>query len=75
MEFNLLEMFRLRKIGNNCIIGAGALVTENTVIPDGMMAFGSPAKVKRALTEDEIKGIKHTADHYVEQTEKSRHGK
>lgn len=33
------------QVGDNCIIGAGALVTENTVIPDGSMAFGSPAKV------------------------------
>ena len=33
-------------IGNNCIVGAGALVTENTVIPDGMIAYGNPAKVR-----------------------------
>lgn len=42
------------KIGNNCVIGAGALVTQNTVVPDGMLAFGSPAKVIRALTKEEI---------------------
>ena len=32
------------KIGSDCIIGAGSLVTQGTVIPDGMLAFGSPAK-------------------------------
>ena len=34
------------KIGKHCLIGAGSLVTQNTVIPDGMLAMGSPAKVK-----------------------------
>lgn len=42
------------KIGKNCLIGAGALVTQNTVIPDGMMAFGSPAKVRREMTEADM---------------------
>lgn len=42
------------EIGNNCMIGAGALVTGGTRIPDGSMAFGSPARVVRALTEEEI---------------------
>lgn len=41
------------KIGKDCIIGAGSLVTQNTVIPDGMLALGRPAKVKRPLTEEE----------------------
>lgn len=53
-------------IGNNCIIGAGALVTENAVIPDGSMVYGSPAKVIRQLTADEVEGIRKNADLYVE---------
>lgn len=53
------------RIGNDCIIGAGALITENTVIPDGMMAFGSPAKVIRALSDNEKIGILENADIYV----------
>lgn len=52
------------KVGSDCIIGAGSLVTQGTVIPDGMMAFGSPAKVIRPLTDEEKKsnqtnGIKY----------------
>ena len=39
-------------IGQNCIIGAGALVTPHTVISPGNMAVGSPAKVKRKLSEE-----------------------
>ncbi|MCX7843070.1 MAG: gamma carbonic anhydrase family protein [Clostridia bacterium] len=53
------------KIGKNCLIGAGALVTPNTEIPDGSMAVGSPAKVKRELTEEEIMGITRNASDYV----------
>lgn len=52
-------------VGENCIIGAGALVTPRTVIPPGSMAVGSPAKVKRKLTEDEIQSIRDSASHYV----------
>ncbi|MBQ3796653.1 MAG: gamma carbonic anhydrase family protein [Butyrivibrio sp.] len=54
------------RIGNNCIIGAGALVTENTVVPDGSMVYGSPAKVIRQLTDDEVEKIRKNADIYVE---------
>ena len=43
------------RIGRDCIIGAGSLVTQGTVIPDGMLAFGSPAKVIRPLTDAEKK--------------------
>lgn len=53
------------RIGKNCIIGAGALVTQGTVIPDGMMALGSPAKVKRALTEEEIERNRESAREYI----------
>ena len=53
------------QIGNDCIIGAGALITENTVIPDGMMAFGSPAQIVRELSDNEKQGILENADVYV----------
>ena len=56
------------KIGENCIIGAGALVTPKTLIPSGNMAVGSPAKVKRKLTDDEIQSIRDSANHYVGDT-------
>lgn len=52
-------------IGENSIIGAGALVTKNTQIPPGSMVLGSPARVKRALTEEEIAAIRENAREYV----------
>lgn len=53
------------EIGENSIVGAGALVTQHTKIPPGSLVVGSPAKVKRELTEEEIRGIREAAAHYV----------
>jgi len=52
-------------IGPRCIVGAGALVTPGTEIPEGHLALGSPAKVKRALTDEELAWIDSSAQHYV----------
>lgn len=53
-------------IGKNCIIGAGALVTRRTEIPSGSLAFGSPAKVVRRLSQDEIDANFQNAELYVD---------
>ena len=54
------------KIGKGCLIGAGSLVTQNVEIPDGMLVMGSPAKVKRPLTEEEKKYVEDSISEYVE---------
>ena len=54
------------KIGNNCLVGANSLITEGKVFPDNSMIMGSPGKVVRELTEIEVKMIKLSALHYVE---------
>ncbi len=54
------------EVGEDSIIGAGALVTAKTIIPPRSLVLGSPAKVKRELTDDEVRGIKESADHYLE---------
>ncbi len=53
-------------IGKNCLIGANSLVTENKEIPDGSLVMGSPAKVVRALSEEQILELRASADVYVE---------
>ena len=53
-------------IGKNCIIGAGSLVTGKINIPDGSLVMGSPAKIARPLTEQEIESNRENAVHYVE---------
>ena len=57
-------------IGDNCIIGAGALVTEKTEIPSGSLALGSPAKVVRQLTDEEIKRNTMSAELYAQMAAK-----
>ena len=54
------------EIGEACIVGAGSLITPRTIVPPKSMVLGSPAKVKRPLTEDEIHSIRDSADHYVD---------
>jgi carbonic anhydrase/acetyltransferase-like protein (isoleucine patch superfamily) len=53
-------------VGERCIVGAGALVTPNTHLPSGTLSVGSPARVKRDLTEAELAWIETSADNYVE---------
>ena len=51
--------------GRYSIIGANALVTENKVIPERSLVLGSPGKIIRQVTDEEIKSIKENAEHYV----------
>ena len=58
------------KIGKNSIIGANALVTENKVIPERSLVLGSPGKIVRQVTDEEIEHIKENARDYVENFKK-----
>jgi len=53
-------------IGKNCLIGANSLIPEGKVIPDGSLVMGSPGKVVRMLTDQEIAGLPASAGRYVE---------
>tara|TARA_B100000809_G_scaffold61752_1_gene58516 strand:+ start:823 stop:1389 length:567 start_codon:yes stop_codon:yes gene_type:complete len=52
-------------VGNQCIIGANALVKQGQKIPDGSMAVGSPARVIRKLSDEDRAGLKSWATKYV----------
>ncbi|NVP56048.1 gamma carbonic anhydrase family protein [Mycoplana rhizolycopersici] len=52
-------------IGNNCLVGANALVTEGKVFPDNSLIVGSPARVVRTLDEEQIAGLRKSAEGYV----------
>ncbi len=58
-------------IGKNCMVGAGALVTGKTVAPDGSLLLGSPAKVVRPLTPEELRSMQHNAEDYVSLAKRS----
>ena len=54
------------KIGNNCLVGARSLVTEGKEFPPGSLIMGSPAKVVRSLSPEQIQGLRMTALHYID---------
>ena len=53
-------------IGRDCLIGACALVTSGSKIPDRSMVLGSPAKVVRTLTDEEIANMHKGIQTYVD---------
>lgn len=59
-------------IGAESLIGAGAVVTPGTRIPPRSLALGSPARVKRTLTDDEVAALYTSARHYVETAARHR---
>ncbi len=60
------------RIGAHCLVGAGAVVTENKVFPDGSMILGAPARVVRQLTPEEIQRLQESAAHYVQNASRHR---
>ncbi len=52
-------------IGKESIVGAGALVTMNKVFPPRSLILGSPAKVVRELTDEEVEELYNSAKRYV----------
>ena len=61
-------------IGKGCLVGAGSLVTEGKVFPDGSMILGSPAKVVRQLSPEQLEGLRRSAQHYVHNARRFRKG-
>jgi carbonic anhydrase/acetyltransferase-like protein (isoleucine patch superfamily) len=53
------------RIGRECLIGAGALVPEGRTIPDRSLVLGSPGKVVRELTDEDVARIRAGAASYV----------
>ncbi|MBL7979704.1 MAG: gamma carbonic anhydrase family protein [Bacteroidetes Order II. Incertae sedis bacterium] len=53
-------------IGQDSIVGANALVTSRTIVPPRSLVVGSPAKVVRQLSDEEVAFIRKFADHYVQ---------
>jgi carbonic anhydrase/acetyltransferase-like protein (isoleucine patch superfamily) len=55
-------------IGKNCLVAAGALVTERKVFPDHSLILGVPAKVARELTDEELANLAANASGYVDKS-------
>ena len=54
-----------------CLVGAGALVTGKTAAPAGSVLLGSPAKIVKTLTPEQMEAQKQDAMHYVELAKKN----
>jgi carbonic anhydrase/acetyltransferase-like protein (isoleucine patch superfamily) len=54
------------EIGEESIVGAGSVVTPRSVIPPRTLAMGIPARVVRALNDEDIRMIQGTAEEYLE---------
>jgi carbonic anhydrase/acetyltransferase-like protein (isoleucine patch superfamily) len=55
-------------IGEDCLIGANALVPEGKEIPPRSLVLGSPGRVVRSLTDEQVEGLRAIAAHYVEKS-------
>lgn len=62
-------------VGEGSLVAAGTLLTEGTVIQPGSMVMGSPGKVRRALTAEELQNIRLLAAHYVELARRHQEGR
>ena len=54
------------QIGADSIAAASALLVEGAVVPPRSLVMGSPGRVRRSLTDDEVASIRRYADHYVD---------
>ena len=53
-------------IGRDCLIGANSLIPEGKVIPDRSLVVGSPGRVVRQLSDEEVSNVRGIAQHYVD---------
>lgn len=53
------------EVGENSIVAAGTLIPERTQIPPRSLVMGSPGKVKRPLTDEEVASILEYSERYV----------
>ena len=53
-------------IGRDCLVGANSLIPEGKVIPDRSLVMGSPGRVVRQLSDEEVARVRWIASHYVE---------
>ncbi|HTH94984.1 MAG TPA: gamma carbonic anhydrase family protein [Rhodocyclaceae bacterium] len=59
-------------IGKECLIGANTLIAEGKTIPDRSLVLGSPGRVVRTLTDDEVANLRRIAAHYVANAQRYR---
>lgn len=58
-------------LGEGCLVGAGAVVTGKTDAPAGSVLLGSPAKIVKTLSAEDIASQRESAMHYIAQAKES----
>ena len=54
------------RVGSQSLVAAGSLCSPGTQIPPRSLVMGAPARVKRALTDEEVAGLDVFWKNYVE---------
>jgi gamma-carbonic anhydrase len=54
------------RVGAQSLVAAGSLISPGTVIPPRSLVMGTPARVKRPLTEEEVASLAKFWQNYVE---------
>jgi len=67
----VMDGARIRK---NSVVAAGSLVPQNKEYPEGSLIVGTPARVARQLTDEEIRKFNEGVEHYIEIKETLRQG-
>lgn len=62
------------EIGPEAMVGAGSLVPPGMRVPPRTLVMGTPARVKRPLTDEEVAHLRESADHYVGYADRYRRG-
>jgi carbonic anhydrase/acetyltransferase-like protein (isoleucine patch superfamily) len=57
-------------IGENALVGSGALVPEGMHVPPRTLVVGVPARIKRPLTDEELARLDQSWRNYVDYKEK-----
>jgi carbonic anhydrase/acetyltransferase-like protein (isoleucine patch superfamily) len=59
-------------LGRGCLVGAGAVVTEGKTFPDFSMVVGTPAKLVKQLSQEQVESLMKNAAHYVANSRRFR---
>ena len=59
-----VTILRGTQIGDNCVIGANSFIPQHKKIPSGSLVYGNPAKLVRALRDDELEALKASTENY-----------
>jgi len=61
-------------VGKDCLIAAKALIPEGKTIPDRSLVVGSPGRILRTLTDEEVTRLHGNARHYVDNARRFQAG-